>query len=883
MKQDASNRFQLPPWLIYGLIYLLATAASYRFNAFNPDISAIWFAAGIAMGAVLLHGLRVLPGILFAALAASTLHYRDPLVAAGLSAAVLLEAMVGYGLMRHFATLRLALQKPAQFTRFLLFCVLIAPAFSALPGCLLLWSIGSLNEGALSSSIAVWWAGNALGILLLTPLILAWGSPPQVTRRREPLPEGVLLVLATLLICALLFAGYLPAELNRYPVTFILAPLLVWSVFRFRLQVSSLLLLLIAGSALLGTALGHGPFDGQDSSQSIVFLQLYIGTICATALIGKVVLEERQQIQDHLKLAYKVIQHSPDAIVVTDNRTRIVSTNPAFVRNSGFSERELLGRSINILKSGYHDSRFFSDMWNQLRRKGSWQGEIWNRDKGGAIRPEWLNIVALENGNKGITGYIGIYSDVARRQDVMDRIHRLAYYDILTNLPNRQLFNDRLEQAIKYADRNNRLLALLFIDLDRFKTINDTLGHAAGDKVLALAAERLQACVRQTDTLARLAGDEFTVILQDIKEEFDAVLVAEKILQHFKSPLRLDAHELYLTPSIGIALFPDNATSADDLITFSDTAMYRAKETGGNNFQLFDSNMSEPFRWNLEVETALRRAIEQQSLRLHYQPQFDLHTGAIVGVEGLARWHDPELGVISPGTFIRVAENTGIIHSLGEQVLKLATEQAITWGRQGIQGLRIAVNVSPLQLKQQEFFERVSAITGRCSESGNRIELEITETSLMENAELMEEVLGRLSGLGLEVAVDDFGTGYSSLSYLKRLPIDLLKIDQSFVRDLPGNSNDTAICRAIIAMAHSLNLSVLAEGVETEQQMQFLRKENCDEMQGFLFSKPVTAEEISEMIRQGFWQVGENGDGLPRTHTPATREPADRPSDYSSK
>jgi diguanylate cyclase (GGDEF)-like protein len=400
----------------------------------------------------------------------------------------------------------------------------------------------------------------------------------------------------------------------------------------------------------------------------------------------------------------------------------------------------------------------------------------------------------------------------------------------------------------------------LFIDLDRFKNINDTLGHSSGDKALALAAQRMQECVRQTDTLARLGGDEFTIILQDINEEFDAVLVAEKLLHVFKAPIRLDQHELYLTPSIGIALFPDNGSSVDELIKFADTAMYRAKELGGNRYQLFDSNMSEPFHWNLEVETALRHAIENNAIKLLYQPQFDLHTGAIVGLEGLARWNDPTLGMISPGTFIRVAETTGLIYPLGEQVLNLATQQAIQWGKQGIDGLRIAVNVSTLQLKQQEFFDRVKAITERCRGSGNSIELEITETSLMENAEFMVEVLTRFARVGVAVAVDDFGTGYSSLSYLKRLPIDLLKIDQSFVRDLPGNSNDTAICRAIIAMAHSLNLRVLAEGVESEEQMQFLRKENCDEMQGFLYSKPISADEIAEMIRQGFW------------HTSATQE-----------
>lgn len=869
MDQERSKKPYIPAWLIYGLLYFLASETSYLFGYLANGTPPVWFAPGVAMGAILLHGYRVLPGIALAALATSLLHYEGQLAAVGMTTAMLLEAIVGYGLMRHFADLRQVLRRPAQFSRLLLFCALIAPLFSAVPGNLLLWSMGSLSSDSLTSSISAWWAGNALGITLLTPLILSLRQPRPAAYR--PLELGVLTI-TILLACALLYGGYLPDELQYYPSTFILAPLLAWLVFRFQIQTTSLLLLLIAVSALAGTLLGQIPYIDTTTPYSIIFLQLYIGTICASALMVKVVLDEHQQVQDHLRLASKVIQHSPDAIVVTDNRSRIISANPAFIRNSGFQARELLGRNIDILKSGYHDARFFTDMWNQIKHKGSWQGEIWNRDKSGTIKPEWLNIIALKNAKHGMTGYIGIYSSVARRQDAMDRIHHLAYFDILTNLPNRQLFNDRLRQALKYADRNSHLLGLLFIDLDRFKTINDTLGHAAGDKVLSLAAERLQACVRQTDTLARLGGDEFTIILQDINEDFDTVLVAEKVLQHFKAPLRLDNHELYITPSIGISLFPENGTSADDLIRFADTAMYRAKELGGNNYQLFDSNMGEPFRWNLEVETALRKAIEQHSLQLHYQPQFDLHTGAIIGVEGLARWNDPELGVISPGTFIRVAENTGIIHTLGEQVLNLATDQAIRWGEQGIKGLRIAVNVSPVQMKQQEFFQRVKTITQRCNKSGNRIELEITETSLMENAEFMEEVLGQLSELGLEVAVDDFGTGYSSLSYLKRLPIDLLKIDQSFVRDLPSNSNDTAICRAIIAMAHSLNLSVLAEGVETEQQMQFLRKENCDEMQGYLFSKPVTADEISEMIRQGFWHVGENGNRLPANRDKVTTD-----------
>lgn len=859
MTREVRRRIPIPPWLIYGPFYFVAAQVSLLFTSLDGGVSPIWFASGVALGGMLLHGYAVLPGILLGALASTWLHHQDWVISSGLTLGILLEATIGYWLVTRFTDTRKLLIKPGHFARFLLFCVLIAPLFSTLVGNLALWSGGGISSTALPASIGAWWVGDAVGVLILAPLLIAWRSQLALGTRRS-VAEWLALAMASTLVCGLLFGGYLPESLQHSPITFLLAPLLAWCILRFDLRTTTLLTLFMALSALVGTLLGHGPFTSGEDRFAVIFLQLYFGTICATALIGKVILDERQLHQHDLNLAAKVIKHSPDAIVVTDGTGRIISVNPAFIKNTGYTAAELVGRNIRLLESGYHDRRFFTDMWNQINDRGEWSGEIWNRDKSGTILPEWLNIISLENGEGRPDYYLGIYSDVARQQQVMDRIHRLAYYDNLTKLPNRQLFNDRLEQALKYAARNNQLLGLLFIDLDRFKNINDTLGHSSGDRALALAAKRMQECVRQTDTLARLGGDEFTVILQDVNEEFDTVLVAEKILQVFKAPIQLDKHELFLTPSIGIALFPDNGATVDDLIKFADTAMYRAKELGGNNYQLFDSNMSEPFHWNLEVETALRRATENNALKLLYQPQFDLHTGAIVGLEGLARWNDPELGVISPGTFIRVAENTGLIHQLGEQVLTLATEQALQWSSKGITGLRIAVNVSTLQLKQQEFVERVRKITERCRDSGNSIELEITETSLMENAEFMEEVLSRLAEIGLEVAVDDFGTGYSSLSYLKRLPIDLLKIDQSFVRDLPSNINDTAICRAIIAMAHSLNLRVLAEGVETEEQMQFLRKENCDEMQGFLYSKPISADEISEMIRQGFWHTSENRD-----------------------
>ncbi len=867
MRQDAVFSTKYLPILGYGLLYLAAAETSHLLAAHQGEATPIWFAAGVGMAAVLLHGYRGLAGVVIGQLIALLLHFQGWTLSAGELIGLILEMGIGYGLINRFSRRHQLLEKPLEFSRFLLICVAIAPVFSTLPGGLGLLSTQQTSGMDLVGQLTTWWAADALGILLLTPTILFL---ERYRGFRLGTGQGIELIVlfgATLLLCFALFSGYLPQSITQYPVTFLFAPLLVWCVFRFSLPVSGLQLLLVAISALVGTALGHGPFSAAAQPLTMPILQLYIGTICATALMGRVVLDEREQTRHQLQLASKVMQNTPDAIIVTDKDTRILSANPAFIRNTGFSAKRLLGSKITLLKSGYHDSQFYAQMWDQIKHTGAWEGEVWNRDRQGTIKPEWLNIIALHNRNREVTGYIGLYSDVAHRKEVMDRMRHLAYHDGLTDLPNRQLFSDRLAQALKYAERNKRQLALLFVDLDRFKTINDTLGHRVGDKVLEMAAERMRACVRDADTLARLGGDEFTVILQDIGTQLDAELVAEKILNQFKSPLRVRHHQLYITPSIGIAQFPDNGRHSDELIGAADTAMYRAKELGGNRYHQFNTGINEPFRRNLEVEGALRRAIAEQALQLYYQPQFDLHTGAVIGVEGLARWNDPQLGTVSPGTFIRIAEHSSVLHILGEQMLATAARQAVAWGRQGITGLRIAINISPYQLKQSDFPEQLRKYSRHCHGSGNRLAIEVTESGLMENTVFMEEMLQRLAGLDMEIAIDDFGTGQTSLSYLRKLPIAQLKIDTSLIQGLPENGNNKAICRAIIAMSHSLKLRVLAEGVETEQQMRFLHKENCDEMQGFLYSKPVTAEEIGEMIRQGFWQLGD------RTSPPPPERP----------
>ncbi|MEJ1379172.1 MAG: EAL domain-containing protein [Candidatus Sedimenticola sp. (ex Thyasira tokunagai)] len=852
MEQEAKRVSPIPSWLGYGLLYFLTHLLGVQFASFFNQPPPLSIAAGVALAALLSHGYKLLPSIAVGAGASLFFSGTSWEITIGLTFSILLEAVLAYWMIERSTTISKLFALSRNTAVFLLFGVVAAPLAGAAGITSTFWLSGLIDNELVGNQLISFWLSDACGVLLIVPLIIAWRKRSTGTNHRQL--ELFLLLLSTVLVSLITF-GLLNE--GRYPLAHLPLPILVWVLFRFGLRTLSLILLLVSAFAIAATIQQLGPFvTGGDRAVSFLLLQLYITIAGASALMVKALLHEHSIALKQLALTAKVIDYTPDAIVVTNRRGQVLTVNPAFRKNTGFSSREIVGKSLSLLESGHHDSSFFTSMWQRLTREGEWSGEIWNRSKSGTTLPEWLHITAMRNKAGEITHYIGIYSSIAHQQQVMDRIHKLAYYDILTHLPNRQLFTDRLLQALKYAGRNKQTLALIFLDLDRFKNVNDTLGHGIGDKVLTEASRRLLGCVRQADTLARLGGDEFTIILQNINEKFDAVVVADKILEAFRKPFQIGEHELFITTSIGIALYPKDGHNSEELIKYADTAMYRAKGLSGNTYQLFASGMSETYEWNLEMETALRRAIETGAIQMLYQPQFDLQNGAIIGVEALARWHDPSLGDISPEVFIQVAENTGLIHRLGEQTLKIAIRQAGRWGEAGVKGLRVSINVSTLQLRQRDFLERVEAITSLSRNSGNRLELEVTETSVMENAEFMEETLRSISSLGLELAVDDFGTGYSSLSYLKRLPIDRLKIDQSFVRDLPDNSNDTAICRAIIAMAHSLNLRVIAEGVETEQQRAFLQRENCDEMQGFLISKPVSADEITEMVHQGYWQIG---------------------------
>ncbi|MES2012543.1 MAG: EAL domain-containing protein [Pseudomonadota bacterium] len=559
---------------------------------------------------------------------------------------------------------------------------------------------------------------------------------------------------------------------------------------------------------------------------------------------------ERQRLADvvNLERAAKVFEHSKEGILVTDAHNNIISVNQSFTEITGYHPHEVIGKTPKILASGRHDEEFYKKMWDTLSQNGSWQGEVWNRRKSGEIYPEALTLISVKDDHGAQINYIAIFSDISERKLAEDRIQQLAHYDVLTGLPNRVLFNDRLVQSLIQAQRNKTPVALLFLDLDRFKQINDTLGHDAGDQLLQMVAVRLMECVREQDTVSRQGGDEFIAVLPGTDLE-GAELVAEKMLELIVQPYAIAGHDLRISTSIGIAMYPDQALDADTLIKYADVAMYQAKESGRNKYLRFDPSMNSHSYERLTLENNLRVALERNQFQLYYQPQINLADGRIIGCEALIRWHHPEYGMVPPARFIPLAEETGLIGAISDWVLQEAIRQSHEWREAGLPELIMAVNLSALQFREGSLQDQVRRLLAEYALPASLLDLELTEGILMQGVERTLTTLHELTALGVKISIDDFGTGYSSLSYLKRFPIHKLKIDQSFVRDVTVDSNDASMVRTIIVMAHSLKLEVIAEGVETEEQANFLREAGCERAQGYLFGRPMPADAFAEMLK----------------------------------
>jgi diguanylate cyclase (GGDEF)-like protein/PAS domain S-box-containing protein len=537
-----------------------------------------------------------------------------------------------------------------------------------------------------------------------------------------------------------------------------------------------------------------------------------------------------------------------DGIMVTDFSGNIVEVNAAFCAITGYAKAEVLGRNPRMMKSDRHDAAFYTRMWKSLVEQGQWQGEVWDRRKNGETFPKWLTINTVRDSAGRATGYVGIFSDLTGAKRTEAELERLAHYDSLTSLPNRILFRDRLAQALAQAQRGRRRLALLFLDLDGFKAVNDSRGHAAGDAVLQQVAQRLAAVVRVSDTLARQSGDEFTILLTEIESANDAAVVARKLLDAMNEPFEVLGRSGRLSASIGIAMFPEDAEQPEELLANADTAMYRAKESGRNRYQFFSRSMHARAVAQIELEAELRQAVPRGELVLHYQPQIEPSRARIVGVEALVRWNHPRLGLLAPARFIPLAEETRLIGAVGDWVVHAACRQARAWRDAGLPLVRVAVNLAPQQFEDPKLVDRIASWLIESRVDPSQLEVEITESNAMANPDRTVERLQELRAIGIHVSIDDFGTGHSSLSYLKRFPVESLKIDRGFLRDVPDDQDSATLCSAMIGLAHSLGLSVVAEGVETAAQYDFLRNRECDLLQGFLFSRPVPPERLAELL-----------------------------------
>ncbi len=549
-----------------------------------------------------------------------------------------------------------------------------------------------------------------------------------------------------------------------------------------------------------------------------------------------------------LRLAAKVFESSTDAIFITDAEQKIVTTNPSFERLSSFTEQEMLGKTPKEFFSYEGNTVQVENLLKELENLGFWEGELWNKRKNGHAYLCMISLVKVQDEEGKALNYIGFFKDRTETHTAKQKIEELAFSDVLTGLPNRLLLSERVKQSITLCSRHNNTFALLFLDLDHFKQINDSLGHPFGDRVLQQVTERLKKCIREIDTASRLGGDEFVLLLHEADAE-GAEICARRVLDELSAPFSLDGMNFTVTASIGIALYPADGTNMADLIKNADSAMYHVKERGRSDFRFYQRQMNIGLLSRMKLDHAMRQALEHELFRMHYQPQIELESGKLLGVEALIRWTDKDLGEVSPVQFIPVAEESGVIVAIGNWVMQTAIRQAALWNRDG-KTMRVAINVSALQFQQTNFVDSIAAALQEQQLQPHCIELELTESILIKDAEEALRKLESLAQLGVKLAIDDFGTGYSSLSYLKRFPLYKLKIDRSFIDDLPGDDSNVAIVTAIIHLAHALKLRVIAEGVETEAQRDFLRQLGCDEMQGFLCSQSMTAEDIEKRYLQ---------------------------------
>lgn len=609
-------------------------------------------------------------------------------------------------------------------------------------------------------------------------------------------------------------------------------------------------------------------FDGSDFFEELLPeepKELWMRVLLAVVILSfgsymQYVSSQKAHFYNNLKLGATIFDDAAHAIIVTDDKNCIVKVNDTFERLTGYSKSEVLGQTPCFLQSGKHDKEFYEALWEQLHRDEHWEGELWSRRPNGEVYLKHLSFTIVRDADGRITNYVGIFRDISHIRKTEEKLEHLAHYDALTGLANRSLLNAHIKQTIKLSLRNEWQFALVFLDLDHFKEVNDSLGHNAGDHLLIEVASRLQNCVRESDLVARPGGDEFVILFTNVSEVSAISAMLTKIKTSLAQPFMLEGYEIFANSSMGVCLYPHDGEEPETLLRNADSAMYKAKKEGRNNWEFYSKDMNRQMRHRLQMSGNLRRAVEEGQFNLIYQPQVDLKTDEVVGAEALIRWEHPELGTIGPDNFITLAEETGIIEEIGIWVLREACRQLCLWGDDGLHLPRISVNVSARQFKSQQFVDHVKGSIKETGIDPRCLELEITESLFLQQSSTLQADMHQLHSLGVGFSIDDFGTGFSSLSYLKRFPISNVKIDRSFICNIPNNKDNMAITNTIIHMADNLDMRVIAEGVETVEQLTYLRENGCDEVQGYVIKRPVPGQEFETFLRK--WKRER---GLPST------------------
>ncbi|MFO1418033.1 MAG: EAL domain-containing protein [Methylotetracoccus sp.] len=835
-------------WALALLLTGLMSALVIEPLATDPPLVQPDLMRAVGLAALLRRGVRLWPWVAVSAAVSASLSFTSPVQALLGLVGDIVEPVAATALLRSFL---FRFDRSFAGVRDYLGLLLAGGGFATVLGASF-HAFGDLAAGAATAIplALIWgadWMSGAVSVAALTPALLVWTAGG--TGRCERLAEaGAAFSLLAIWAWAS-FGDGSAGPLVRYGDAFTLFPLLSWIGYRLGLRMTTLA---VASVALLswGCAIaGRGPFAADVAASGLRLYGLFASGLALTSIIPAILIEQRRRATVRLRRAACIYDATRDGVMISGEDGRIVAVNPAFSHITGYEIDEVIGGDSALLYGEQPDPDAASERSHALKRTGFWGGEVMSRRKSGEVYPQWQTVRSIASDGAASGERVTVFSDVSQIKLSEEKLHHMAHHDLLTGLPNRRLFRDRLEHAIQRADRSGSKLAVLFLDLDRFKDVNDSLGHTVGDSLLRQVANRLKAVMRRDDTLARLGGDEFTVLMEGLQRGKDASNVAEKLVLVLGEPFPVQRHELFVGVSIGISIYPQDAQSAESLLRNADAAMYRAKEAGRNTFWFYSEEMTIAALERVLIEAQLRRAIEQEELVLHYQPQVDLVSGEFVGVEAFVRWTHPEKGLIPPARFIRIAEQTGLIVPLGEWVIRTACTQCKAWLDAGLEFGTISVNVSAAQVLRGTLRQSIEKVLADTGFPANRLVLEISESFIMQQPSRSMDHFISIRDLGVMMAIDDFGTGHSSLSYLKRLPIDKLKIDRSFIQDLPNDSNDAVIARAVIALGHSLQFRVIAEGVENEGQRDFLRGEGCDEAQGYLYSRPMDAAATEQLLR----------------------------------